>query len=161
MATYNMRPWTDEEIARLKQLRDRRMKWSDIARVMGRGKNTVNKMYSERFGFSTAGNTWTKEEEEALRKAVRAGNSIRQASEIIGRPYGAVKDKSYRMGLADVLRTSKGSKTCKSSGSSIGKTSAELKFEAMCKRGSRKLLAAYIYYFKKHHPEREAARLAA
>lgn len=155
---YNMRPWSDEEISRLKTLRDSRMTWLEISRVMGRGKETIRNKYTEQFGYSVRAEGWTEEEEGILREGVINGLTFRELSEKIGRPYGAVKDKSYRMGLVENRIGTRSHHHHMKAAAPIRPDDAL--YKRQCARGSRKLLIAYMNYFEKYHPENFAAAKA-
>ena len=156
---YSRRDWEPGDNFRMVQLRKRGMSFEDIARTMGKGKETVRNRYRAIAGDTFCANRWRPHDDAMLVPNEDGIYDYARLSKLLGRTAPAIKDRIYRLGLRDVKRKPREYENDTAANRSV--SAADKSAYAAARRGSAKLLAAYQRYFQKYHPDCDVARMAA
>jgi hypothetical protein len=93
----SVEPWTPEQIARLKELYERKVPPKQIAEELGKPIQSIRTRASNMGLKQRVG--WTDEEYELLQKLWRQGKKLGEAVQLIGRPYPNVAKIASNLGL--------------------------------------------------------------
>lgn len=157
---YSRRDWEPGDNYRMVQLRKQGMSFEDIARTMGKGKETVRNRYRAIAGDSFCANRWRTHDDAMLVPNADGIYDYAGLAKMLGRTVAGVKDRIYRLGLRDVKRKSRDTED-NDAITNVAVSAADRAAYAAARRGSAKLLAAYQRYFQKYHPDCDVARMAA
>ena len=141
---------TDEEMKRIAKLRSQGMSYNDIGRRMGRGAETIRVHYNRYYGIAIVKSVWIDDDLDKLRRMVAVRSPMEKMCAALGRSRHAVKRKITELGLG--RRQTRSEAADEKISNSIYAAAAN---------GSRKLLAAYVDYFAKYHPDCEVVRRLA
>jgi DNA-binding CsgD family transcriptional regulator len=91
--------WTEEEIAKLKELASKGYNYIEIAKVLGRSVHSV-RIKARQLGIrKQTRKLWTKEEEERLKELLKR-YSLSEIARILDRTRSSVASKVWELGLA-------------------------------------------------------------